>query len=161
MTRGTRCLPGAGALAAALLLALAGRPGAAAASGVVLAGPVQAEAATATPAEARPPAQGESAASAAAWLDALAEEHWRRQLEESPFLRLKEGLPVTRLPDLSYEHAVESAEHAQGCSSAWRRSTRRSSTAPATTSAGSPTGSCGGRRARRSTGCPTSGTPSR
>ncbi|HUF78993.1 MAG TPA: DUF885 family protein, partial [Thermoanaerobaculia bacterium] len=56
----------------------------------------------------------EAPASAAAWLDALAEEFWQRQLEEVPGLRIKEGLPVTRLPDLSYEHAVEAAELAQG-----------------------------------------------
>ena len=86
-------------LALAALVAAAGPRGAAAA-------PVQPEAPGESPAGA--------AASAAAWLDALAEEHWQRQLAEVPGLRIKEGLPVTRLPDLSYEHAVATAEHAQG-----------------------------------------------
>jgi uncharacterized protein (DUF885 family) len=61
----------------------------------------------AEPEEARAP-------SAAEWLDRLAEEHWRRQLEESPGLRIEEGLPVIRLPDFSYQHAAAAAEHAQG-----------------------------------------------
>lgn len=55
-----------------------------------------------------------SEASAAARLDALAEEYWQRQLAEWPDLRIKEGLPVTRLRDVSYEHARETAAWAQG-----------------------------------------------
>lgn len=53
-------------------------------------------------------------ASPAARLDALAQEYWQRLLDESPALRLKEGLPVTRLPDVSHEHAEASAEWARG-----------------------------------------------
>lgn len=56
----------------------------------------------------------EAPGSPAARLDALAEEYWQRLLDESPALRLKEGLPVTRLPDVSYEHAEASAAWARG-----------------------------------------------
>lgn len=52
--------------------------------------------------------------SAESWLDALAEEYWHRLLAESPALRIKEGLPVTDLPDASFEHARETADWAQG-----------------------------------------------
>lgn len=45
--------------------------------------------------------------SADEWLDALAEEYWQRLVDESPALRIKEGLPVTDLPDVSFEHARE------------------------------------------------------
>ena len=54
------------------------------------------------------------APSADAWLDALAEEYWQWTLEEYPDIRLKEELPVTRLWDVSYEHAQANAEWAQG-----------------------------------------------
>jgi uncharacterized protein (DUF885 family) len=52
--------------------------------------------------------------SAAEWLDALAAEQWQRMLDRSPGLRIREGLPVTTLPDLSHQAAVADAEHAQG-----------------------------------------------
>ena len=114
MNQRFRRLPGAAALA---ILPLAG-----VVPGGAVADPLPSEASN-EPASTAPASESagqpeagrsESAASAAAWLDALTEERWRRQLEESPLLRIKEGLPVTRLPDLSYEHAVEGAEHAQG-----------------------------------------------
>lgn len=52
--------------------------------------------------------------SAETWLDALAEEYWQRLLSEAPALRIKEGLPVTTLPDVTFEHAQETAAWAQG-----------------------------------------------
>ncbi|MFP3940863.1 MAG: DUF885 domain-containing protein [Thermoanaerobaculia bacterium] len=64
----------------------------------------------ATPAQ-RPQA---APASPAARLDALAEEYWQRLVDEAPALRLKEGLPVTRLPDVSHGHAEAEAEWARG-----------------------------------------------
>lgn len=44
-----------------------------------------------------------------ALLDSLIATRWARSLENSPMLRLGEGLPVERLPELSYERAQEQA----------------------------------------------------
>ncbi len=51
--------------------------------------------------------------SAAARLDAVAQEFWDHLLEESVGLRLQQGLPITRLPDFSYEHEAEAARWSQ------------------------------------------------
>lgn len=63
---------------------------------------------------ARAGAQEAPPPSAAAWLDALAEEHWQHVLDRSPGLRLKEGLPVTELPGVSRADAEAEARYAQG-----------------------------------------------
>jgi uncharacterized protein (DUF885 family) len=52
--------------------------------------------------------------SAASWLDALAEEHWRHPLDRDPGLRLQEGLPVTELPGVTRADAEAEAHFAQG-----------------------------------------------
>jgi len=59
-------------------------------------------------------AQARAQARAQASLDGLAEELWQWMLDDYPELRFKEGLPVTRLPAVSYEHARANAEWAQG-----------------------------------------------
>ena len=47
-------------------------------------------------------------------LDALAEEVWQHTLERSPELRIREGLPVTELPDFSHQAALDEAAWARG-----------------------------------------------
>lgn len=47
-------------------------------------------------------------------LDALAEEVWQHTLERSPELRIREGLPVTELPDLSHRAALDEAAWSRG-----------------------------------------------
>ncbi len=59
-------------------------------------------------------AADEGGGAAAARLDGIAQEFWDHRLEESVGLRLQEGLPVTRLPDLSYGHEAEAARWARG-----------------------------------------------
>lgn len=79
----------------------------------VLATGVPSRAQDAAPGEGPAPAEVPAPA-AETWLDALAEEYWQRLVDESPALRMREGLPVTELPDASYEHARETAAWAQG-----------------------------------------------
>lgn len=45
-------------------------------------------------------------------LEQIQEEYWQNQLEESPYLKLKLGLAIDRLPDLSYEKAKADANFA-------------------------------------------------
>ncbi len=42
-------------------------------------------------------------------LKQIGEEYWQRQLEESPYHRLKFGLPITKLPDPTYANAKADA----------------------------------------------------
>jgi len=53
-------------------------------------------------------------ATPAARLDALAEELWQHELERSPALRVKEGLPVTELPAFTEQEAEDDAAWARG-----------------------------------------------
>lgn len=45
-------------------------------------------------------------------LEKIQEEYWQNQLEESPYLKLKLGIQIDRLPDLSYEKAKADANFA-------------------------------------------------
>ena len=54
-----------------------------------------------------------SPADSAAEVRAVAEEMWAHVLAREPMLRLREGLPIERLADLSYEAAAEDAEAAR------------------------------------------------
>jgi uncharacterized protein (DUF885 family) len=51
--------------------------------------------------------RGVSDTADAARLDSLIATRWVRSLENAPMLRLGEGLPVERLPEVSYDRAVE------------------------------------------------------
>ena len=51
---------------------------------------------------------------AAAELSGLADELWERQLEDNVQARIREGLPVEKLPEISYERASKDAEMARG-----------------------------------------------
>jgi uncharacterized protein (DUF885 family) len=51
--------------------------------------------------------------SASAQLSALVDEAWDRQIEHSPFARIREGLPVSELPPFSYDSAETDAIYAQ------------------------------------------------
>ena len=55
------------------------------------------------------PEPGSSEASAQ--LQQLADEIWQRQIERSPFLRIREGLPVEKLPELQFARAQEDADY--------------------------------------------------
>ncbi len=59
-------------------------------------------------ASAQPPAETPAAA-----LAEIAEAHWQHQLERSPALRVRLGLPVAALPDLSHAAAQRDAELAR------------------------------------------------
>src|SRR6202158_2465927 len=50
-----------------------------------------------------------AAGTAAAQLATIAADDWRRQLDEDLYTRLREGLPIERLPDLSLEYAEKDA----------------------------------------------------
>jgi uncharacterized protein (DUF885 family) len=52
---------------------------------------------------------GGAAGKAAAELATVAADFWRHQLDEDISTRLREGLPIERLPDLSPEHAAQDA----------------------------------------------------
>ena len=68
----------------------------------------------AVPAEGGAPATGGAAAArASAALGALLDSAWARDLETNPFVRLREGLGVERLPELDYEAAEERAAFSQ------------------------------------------------
>ncbi len=43
----------------------------------------------------------------------IAEGVWQRQVERTPLLRIREGLPVDEIPPISFERDQEDAEHAQ------------------------------------------------
>lgn len=47
-------------------------------------------------------------------LERIQEEYWKHQLEDSPYLKLKFGLPIDRLPDLTYDKAKADASFANG-----------------------------------------------
>jgi uncharacterized protein (DUF885 family) len=57
---------------------------------------------------------GAPAATPAAELDAIAAELWQQALERSALLRMREGLPIERLDDLSFEAAERDVETARG-----------------------------------------------
>ena len=59
------------------------------------------------------PTETPSSSADAETLAALADEIWARQLDNVPYARLMEGLPITQLPDLSYEKAEQEAQFAQ------------------------------------------------
>jgi uncharacterized protein (DUF885 family) len=67
-------------------------------------------------AQAAQPASTTAAGKAAAELAAIAADYWRRQIEEDLYTRMREGLPIERLPDLSPEYAEKDA--------AWGRALR-------------------------------------
>jgi uncharacterized protein (DUF885 family) len=46
-------------------------------------------------------------------LKAIADDYWKHQLEESLYLRLKFGLPVEKLPDISPEGEKKETDFAQ------------------------------------------------
>ncbi len=66
------------------------------------------------PAAGAQPAAAQSAP--AAQLAAISADYWRHQLDEEMYTRLREGLPIERLPDLSPEYAEKEA--------AWGRTVR-------------------------------------
>ena len=71
-----------------------------------------APAVSASPAASAAPAASDR--SPADRLDALAEESWQHQLDRSPALRVKEGLPVEELPAFTVEEAEGDAAWARG-----------------------------------------------
>jgi uncharacterized protein (DUF885 family) len=97
----------------ARFLSHAGRLGGAAAVLCVLGAFSAGPAPTAAPAAG---AAGTAAATAATELAAIAADYWRHQLDEDLYSRLREGLPIERLPDLSPEYAEKDA--------AWNRALR-------------------------------------
>src|ERR1700674_5269508 len=111
MTGSARALRGAGLAAGATILCILGvsgsKPGSAtataagAASATWLSGPTGTSGAAGT---------------AATHRAAVAADYWRRQLDEDLYTRLREGLPIERLPDLSLEDAEKDA--------AWGRTLR-------------------------------------
>ncbi len=59
------------------------------------------------------PAVGPDPGADAEALASLADELWQRQVDDVVYVRLMEGLPIERLPDLSYEKAEAEAAFAQ------------------------------------------------
>jgi len=104
----------------ARLLLHAGRLGGAAAilclCGAFGPGPASTAAPAAPVVPAAGTGSGGAAAAAATELAAVAADYWRHQLDEDMYTRLREGLPIERLPDLSPEYAEKDA--------AWGRALR-------------------------------------
>jgi uncharacterized protein (DUF885 family) len=59
------------------------------------------------------PAAGTAPGSAAAELAAIAADYWRHELDDDLYIRMREGLPIERLPDLSPEHGEKEAAFAR------------------------------------------------
>jgi uncharacterized protein (DUF885 family) len=59
------------------------------------------------------PAPGPGETPASADLATLVDEVWARQIDASPFLRMREGLPVTELPPFDYADAQDDAAYAR------------------------------------------------
>jgi len=124
MTGSARALRGAGLAAGATILCILGvsgsKPGSAtataagAASATWLSGPTGTSGAAGT--QTAGTTAGPAAGTAATQLAAVAADYWRRQLDEDLYTRLREGLPIERLPDLSLEDAEKDA--------AWGRTLR-------------------------------------
>ena len=90
-------------LLGAALLAAAPAPAASAAAAAAPPPPAPAAASAA------PPGQPSAAAPAAAELARIADDFWRHQLEEDVSTRVREGLQMESLPDLSAAHAEKEA----------------------------------------------------
>jgi uncharacterized protein (DUF885 family) len=112
MAGSTRALGGAGLAAGAAMLCILGFSGSALGSGAATAARAFESAGTAgTGQTAAPPAS-----TTAAQLAAIAADYWRHQLDDDLYTRMREGLPIERLPDLSLEYAEKDA--------AWGRTLR-------------------------------------
>ncbi|HXO28659.1 MAG TPA: DUF885 domain-containing protein [Thermoanaerobaculia bacterium] len=114
MIRSTRALRGAGRVAGAAILCILGVSGSAPGSAAPAA--PAASAAPASPAATAAPAALAAGGTAAAELATIAADYWRHELDDDFYIRMREGLPIERLPDLSPEDAEKEA--------AWARTLR-------------------------------------
>jgi uncharacterized protein (DUF885 family) len=60
-------------------------------------------------AELKSPLEADRTTTNSALLKQITDEYWQHELEESLYLRMKHGLPITNLPDPSYQHAEQEA----------------------------------------------------
>jgi uncharacterized protein (DUF885 family) len=104
MVGSTSALRGAGRAAGAAMLCILGVSGSAPGSA----------AAPAAPAAVGAP--GTAAGTPAAELATIAADYWRHELDDDIYVRMREGLPIEHLPDLSPEHGEKEA--------AWARTVR-------------------------------------
>ena len=111
MIGSTHALRGAGRVAGAAILCILGVSGSVPGSAASAA-----SAAPASPAATAAPAAGAAPGTAAAVLATIAADYWRHELDDDFYIRMREGLPIERLPDLSPEYAEKEA--------AWARTLR-------------------------------------